>query len=39
MKEFNLPNINYHGELSKCKTMDDLVGRNGHRLHRTGDQP
>ncbi|MGL5713528.1 MAG: IS256 family transposase [Paraclostridium sp.] len=29
MKEFNLPNINYNEELSKCKTMDDLVGRNG----------
>ena len=29
MKEINVPNINYNEEIKKCKTMDDVVGKNG----------
>lgn len=29
MNEFQLPNINYQEELAKCKTMEDLTGKNG----------
>lgn len=29
MKEINVPNINYQEEIKKCKTMDDVVGKNG----------
>ena len=29
MNEFQLPNINYQEELAKCKTMEDLIGKNG----------
>ena len=29
MKEINVPNINYNEEIKKCKTMDDVVEKNG----------
>lgn len=29
MNEFQLPNINYQEELTKCKIMDELTGKNG----------
>lgn len=29
MKEIKIPNINYEEEIKKCKTMDDVVGKNG----------
>lgn len=29
MKEIDVPNINYQEEIKKCKTMDDVVGKNG----------
>ncbi|WP_238907697.1 IS256 family transposase [Clostridium sp. YIM B02506] len=29
MKEIEIPNINYQEEVKKCKTMEDVVGKNG----------
>lgn len=29
MKEIEIPNIDYKAEIKKCKTMDDVVGKNG----------
>ncbi len=29
MKEIKVPDINYQEEIKKCKTMDDVVGKNG----------
>lgn len=29
IKELNIPNIDLKEELKSCKTMEDLVGRNG----------
>lgn len=29
MKDFEIPDINYKEEVKKCKTMEDVVGRNG----------
>ena len=29
MKEIEIPNIDYKAEIKKCKTIDDVVGKNG----------
>ena len=29
MKEIKIPDINYKEEVKKCKTMEDVVGKNG----------
>lgn len=29
MPELNIPNIDLNAELKKCKSMEDLVGKNG----------
>lgn len=29
MKELKIPDINYQNEIKKCKTMEDVVGKNG----------